>query len=295
MNLETEAQRVAESLPVGTTQRGICPACRGGDKGETSWIVGREADRVWFKCFRATCPGPASGVVGAANLAPAIAEERTRALARLRPYERPILPLSAEDWCYFRDRFGIDGNTEIGVTNSDEYVLPVRGWDGKLRGHVVRQPVWKGMPKAPRIGREGYWDVTDEAGAQVAGLSQWCKMPKTVLYPCSTQPMLAWYNSALVDFSHLVVVEDQISAIKVAENVTQCVALLGNGMNVEIVRDIIRTRPRVVTIALDPGAEGQAQNLAKKWGLYFEKTRVVMLEADPKDLPVNDLIEELGL
>jgi hypothetical protein len=284
IDVETEAQRVAEQLGVGDTRRGICPSCQGGDKHETSWVVGREADRVWFKCFRANCTH--QGVVGAANLAPAVRTERHRALERIRPYTRPIYPLEQSDWCYFRDRFEIDANGVAGVTDSDEYILPVNGWDGQLRGHVVRQPVWKGMPKAPRAGRATYWDADNGV---------WAKMPKTVVYPLTTHPLLAWYTPPTDLYRELVIVEDQISAAKVSQQGCKCVALLGNGMNIEMVRDILRTRPFRVTIALDPGAEGQAQNIAKKWGLYFERTRVVALEADPKDILAKDLISELGL
>jgi hypothetical protein len=132
-------------------------------------------------------------------------------------------------------------------------------------------------------------------------------MPKTKLYCHSTAPMLAWYQP-LPPYNenharyygwepgpNLVIVEDQLSAMKVAQAGVRAVALLGNGINVEGVRDICREKPSVVTIALDPGAEGAAQSLARKWGLYWNRTRVVALEADPKDLPKADLLEELGL
>lgn len=288
MNLDSEALRVAENLSVGVTRRCVCPVCDGGPKKEVTWVVGRESDRVWYKCFRATCPG-ATGIVGSHTLSPAVQAEKSRALERLNPYTRSIEPLTTEDCLYFQQRFGLDlwdGKWigQISSTADDEYLLYVRSPDRKVRGHVVRQPVWKGEPTAPRTGRSGY---ADENGA-------WKPMPKTVLYPASTEPMLAWYPTKSPD-GHLVVVEDQISAMKVSQCGVPSVALLGNGMNVEIVRDIVRQKPKIVTIALDPGAEGQAQNLAKKWGLYFNRTRVALLEADPKDIPADDLLSELGL
>lgn len=274
MNLENEALMIAQTLADGSVTRMTCPACLGGDKREASWVVGREANRVWYKCFRASCA--VSGVAGAESLPPGIKAELDRALARIRPYTRPVRPFGGVDRTYFWERFEVDvGEWRGGLTDDDEYVLKVRGPHGDLRGVVVRQPVWKGTPKAPRKGREG--------------------LPKTVLYPASSKPMLAWYPHS-VGFSHVVLVEDQISAMKVAQQThAAAVALLGNGINAEGVRDILKVKPRVVTIALDPGAEGQAQNIARKWGLYFERTRVVMLEADPKDIPADDLAEELGL
>jgi len=280
-----------EQLPAGSTRRVQCPACQGGDKGETTFVVGREPNHVWFKCFRAKCG--VAGIVGSANLPPAIAAEVSRAMARIRPYRNPILPLWFVDQEYFRQRFELDvTDSVIGGTVHDEYILPVRGPNYDLRGHVVRQPVWKGEPRAPRAGRTWDWDANEGQGAP---------MVKTRVYPCSPSPLLAWYKGdgwALDDWpyhGHLVVVEDQISAIKVAQAGVHAVALLGNGMNIEMVRDIVRTQPSCVTIALDPGAEDQAQSLARKWGLYWKRTRVVALEADPKDILAHCLLEELGL
>lgn len=292
MNFDMFVSQQAEALPAGSTRRVQCPACQGGDKGETSFVVGREPNRVWFKCFRAKCG--VSGIVGSANLAPAIAAEVSRAMARIRPYRDPILRLLPADEDYFTERFELTvTGTEVGVTVHDEYILPVRGPNFDLRGHVQRQPVWKGEPRAPRAGRTWDPDANEGKGGP---------MVKTKVYPLSTQPLLAWYPShadhdraGTPDRYHLVVVEDQISAMKCAQAGVNAVALLGNGMNIEMVRDIVKARPSTVTIALDPGAEGQAQSLAKKFGLYFRRTRVVALEADPKDILMHSLLEELGL
>lgn len=292
MNFDMFVSREAESLPAGSTRRLHCPACHETDGGKTTFVVGREPNRVWFKCFRASCG--VSGIVGSANLAPAIAAEVSRAVARIRPYRDPIMPLSAStgDVVYFRERFEIDPHMDIFTTIHDEYILPVRGPNFDLRGHVQRQPVWKGEPRAPRTGRTWDPDANEGKGGP---------MVKTKVFPVSTAPLLAWYSPAKDNLigqelrRELVVVEDQLSAIKCAQAGVPSVALLGNGMNIEMVRDIVKVRPHCVTIALDPGAEGQAQSLAKKFGLYFRRTRVVALEADPKDLLIRDLLEELGL
>ena len=112
--------------------------------------------------------------------------------------------------------------------------------------------------------------------------------------PRTTQPTIAWYMSQH-HWGHVVIVEDQISAMRVAQAGITCVALLGNGMNLESVRDIAREKPKVVTLALDPDAQGQAQSIAKKLGMYWDRIRVVELEADPKDVSYDSLLEELAL
>jgi hypothetical protein len=279
--------RAADVLPYGAVRRGICPSCHGGDNHEKTWVVGREPDRVWWKCFRASCDNV--GVTGGFNLAPAVKAERDRALERIRPYLGRLNPLEESDRDYFGERFALACDPlDITVSDYDEYMLTVRGPKREVRGYVQRQPVWRGVPKAPRSGRE--WDPEADR-----------LMPKTKLYCHSTAPMLAWYTPGVIyperdaRPQQLVVVEDQLSAMKIAQAGVRAVALLGNGINVEGVRDICREHPSVVTIALDPGAEGAAQSLARKWGLYWPRTRVVALEADPKDIPKSELLTELGL
>jgi hypothetical protein len=285
--MEADALRVAESLSYGQVRRGICPACGGGDKHETSWVVGREPDRVWWKCFRAQCGN--IGRTGGHNLAPAVQAELSRALERIRPYEGQLLPLEDYDRDYFWERFEVAMDPILAAASEhDEYLFSVRGPRQELRGYVQRQPVWRGVPKALREGRR-----VDDDGKP---------MPKTKLFCHTTAATLAWYKASTTVKEigsrvggHLVLVEDQLSAMKVAQLGVRAVALLGNSLNVEGVRDICREQPDVVTIALDPGAEGAAQSLAKKWGLYWRRTRVVALEADPKDTPAGELLSELGL
>jgi ribosomal protein L37AE/L43A len=279
---EPEAQYVAQKLDVGNVQRTECPAC-----GQRDFVVGRESDRVWWKCFRATCG--IRGVTGSANLPTKLATERQRDVDRLRPYMEPTYLLSPDDQKYFRTRFELfTALDHIRVTDFDEYILPVRGPDYLLRGHVVRQPIWRGDVKAPRKGRD--WDP-DASKA----------MPKTKLYSQSVGSLLAWYHPSKNDLiaqelrGHIVLVEDQISAIKCAEAHVTAVALLGNALTVAGVRDLCRLQPHCVTVALDPGAERAAHHLASSWGLYFKRTRVVALEADPKDVPIGELLSELGL
>ena len=278
LHIEDMALRLAESLDYGQVTRLECPSCHGGKSHEISFGVGREPDRVWWNCFRASCNE--RGVTGSHTIAPA---ERDNRLGRLKPYYHDIHRPEPKDYEYFRGRFDLTPDTvtaSIRVTSRDEYILPYRGPDRALRGHVVRQPWWSGYPGFVRKGRQ------DENASRIG--------PKTKTYPSTTQPTIAWYMSQH-HWGHVVIVEDQISAMRVAQAGITCVALLGVGMNLESVRDIAREKPKVVTLALDPDAQGQAQAIAKKWGMYWERVRVVGLEADPKDVGYDSLLEELAL
>lgn len=282
---ENEAQRAAESMDVGTVRRLQCPAC-----GEKHYCVGRESDRVWWKCFRASCNNV--GVTGSANLPSKRAQTLQAAVDRLRPYLEPMFILEQQDQEYFKHRFELSSTLDhIRYTEFDEYAISVRGPSWVDRGVVIRQPVWRGDMHAPRVGRD--WDP--EANKGNGG-----PMPKTKLYATTVGSLLAWYFPSKASpmgndlYGCIVIVEDQISAMKCAEAGVTAVALLGNSLTVDGVRDICRQGPRIVTVALDPGAEGAAHHLASKWGLYFNRTRVIALEADPKDVPIGDLISELG-
>ena len=294
------AVRQAEGLAYGLVRKSVCPSCNGGRTKEVSFGVGREPDRVWWKCARASCPE--QGHTGGHNLPPA---DAARLLDRIKPYRGAFLQASQRDVMYFVNRFALHEHTvadNIGATERDEYLLPYRGPNGRLRGYIVRQPWWAGEPKPVRVGQSKYLnDYKDDYGRYV---STRIHRPKTITYPHSTSPVMSWYKAhGRADpegfykdqFKHLVVVEDQISAMRVAQAGIRSVALLGCGMNLEKARDIARTRPKVVTLALDPDAQGTAQQIRRKWGGYWDRCRIVSLEADPKDVDYDTLLEELYL
>ena len=293
MSYADAALRIAERLPVGSTQREVCPACHGGTSSEKSFVVGREASYVWWKCFRATCTG-VRGRTGGETLP--VPREEAAALDRLRPYTRPYLPPESKDFVYFSERFGLSAATVtrgVRVSEDDEYLLPVRGPSGQIRGIVRRQPVWRGEPKPPRCGM--VYETDDNPGTlPMAGIP----MPKTKLYMHNLGPTIAWYPPMGGLGEAVVVVEDQVSAMRVMQLGVAAVALLGNSLNAQGLREIVKVRglhkyTRLV-VALDPGAEAQARKLALDWGLYFEKTRVLALEQDPKDTDTNTLQDELA-
>lgn len=271
MNIEILANSIAESLPVGSTQRTTCPACAGGSSRETTFTVGREPDRVWWKCFRDSC-GEA-GVTGCYYQPPA---EVARRLDRIKPYTQHTTRLADEDYAYFFERFTLTREDVHGriLRGSTGYIMPYRDPLGNLRGHVVRRAAWKGEPK-------NYWLEDGYDG------------PKTVTYPSTTAPVQGWYKTRTGRSEVAVLVEDQISAMKVSAAGQNAVALLGTGVNVEKIRDLRKDGVAKLLIALDPDAQGTAQQIRNKWGGYFEKCRLIALEADPKDTPLDELQEAL--
>jgi hypothetical protein len=89
-----------------------------------------------------------------------------------------------------------------------------------------------------------------------------------------------------------VIVEDQISAAKVAQVGHVGAALTGSYISEDKVREIARYKPSSVVIALDQDATGAAYKAARTWGLAFKDIKVLPLQTDIKDMKRKD-VEEL--
>lgn len=267
MSIQDAIKLDCQGLPVGASTRIYCPACSQHDMGVT-----RNADGILYNCHRASC-----GIKGFTGTTYHV-ESGARASPRnkLRPYEGALLPLELSDIGFFNQRFELHSNaiiTRIERNQHDEYVLPVE-WLGNCRGYNVRQP-WSG---APRTGRSGE--------------------PKTNVWMHANLPVQAAYRYRPTSPGKtVVIVEDQLSAIKAAEASTDVtgVALLGTHMNIERVREIAMLKPTEVIIALDADATSLAFKHAREFGLAFQKCRVAILERDLKDTKMADISGVLGL
>jgi hypothetical protein len=268
-------------LAVGQSSRIVCPHCNGGQSGEQTMNISRTAEGVLYVCHRASCGVRGFGGASASSL------PYTPKLSKLQPYEGELYPLEAQDIAYFRDQYEIDVSGDwderhgkyIFHNGRGEYVLPILD-RGYIRGYNVRQP-W---PNAPRSGRPG--------------------VVKTKVWMHTELPVQATYSGPAMIRGQIhavpgavVLVEDQLSAIKVAqlEQVAYSVALLGTHLNVERVREIALLRPETVYLALDADATSLAFKHAREFGLAFKKIRVVILEQDLKDTKMADIPKVLGL
>ena len=230
--------------------------------------VTRVRQGVLWNCFKLDCPVKGYSITQGELLPP------KRKQSRLKPYRGSLLPADYGDSEYFINRFGLGTEfaRDIQVTLDDRYSLPVKDLTGMIRGYVIRNG-WTGCPPCPR-------------------LSDW-QGPKTVLYMHAVGPSQAWYPDP--HENRLVLVEDQMSALRCQQEGISAVALLGTGLDNDKVREIAMWKPSEVIIALDADATDEAFKLARKWGLAFKKTRVAVLEQDLKEEAYGDIGEVLGL
>lgn len=269
MGKHDEAIRMdAGELPAGSSMRTLCPECDGGRTGEVSLSIARtESGALAYKCFRASCG--LSGYVGDTHPNGVTREAKP---TRLRPYMGELFDPDGRDYAYFSDRFGLRPDTlsnHIHVTEHGDYAIDIRSpWDS-VRGYVIRRPTWThAFVRPPRLGT--------------------ASGPKALTYMHDDGPAQAWYTVPGLG-GPTVLVEDQISALRVRQEGLDAVALLGTTMTAAKAGEIARHRPSEVIIALDSDATEEAFRLAARWAPAWQNCRVAILPRDPKDLPTGEI------
>lgn len=201
-----------------------------------------------------------------------------------RFYTGRILPLEEADRVYFSQRYELDlaiGLRFISRSDDGRYVLPINGPAGEQRGVILRKP-WDGSPL-----------VCSDTSA-----------PKADTYRYEAGPLQSFYQVPpwLCTSGVLVLVEDQLSAIKLHAFGYDSVALLGTPTDKlasysgsDRVAEIVQAAgDREVIVALDSDATEEAFKFARKWRSAFKRLRVAILSADLKDTKAADFERVLG-
>lgn len=255
-------------LAVGETTRAQCPNCL---NREASFAVTRNTEGLLYRCHRSTCDISGFTATRAAYM------QDVPTGTPLKPYSGELLPLTSKDKLFFKTHYELSNEVieTIYANEHDEYVLEILGPSKYVKGYNVRQP-W---PNSPRKGRPD--------------------KPKARVWMHSILPVQSFHstNYMTTEFGNdtVVVVEDQLSAMKVAVAGLDTVAIIGTHMNEAKIREIAQWRPKRVLIALDADATAKSFIMARKWGLAFEYVRVVPLERDLKDSPLADIPYILGV
>lgn len=243
----------------GSMFRVLCPFCKGGSSKEHSFQITKTKTGVLYYCFRASC-----GERGFIQTISAAPKSLPKAKKEFTPhiFKEEERELTDDEVRYFVRKYSL--NPE------------------KCRSYINYSPSTK-RHVLPCFTMEGYVhakNLRSYAGA----------IPKSLLYRETQYPILSYYPFS-TKADTVVIVEDQISAIKLAE-LCPSVALLGTTMSWDKVNAIINNYNKAI-IMLDPGAEGAALGILKKWGPYFSRIRGVFLREDPKDTSLDILRGEL--
>ena len=249
------------TLGTGQTGAVLCPTCGGGQSKERSLTVHKDQfGKVKWYCFRASCGEKGQTFTGAPL------NEWPDFKPSLRPYEGELLPINSCDIKWFKDTYNLD-NPDIQWDGKYRFILPIRKYDGSIRGHVSRRP----------------WDGDD------------LSTPKSIIYWNEEGPLLSWYtNGGLVPYRRTLLVEDQLSAMRAAQHrKIKTVAILGTCLTNSKVAELQKHTEELI-IALDADATSLAFKLARKYGQAFNSCKVLVLEQDIKDMPIDKLME-LGI
>lgn len=263
--IEKKILGLAVGIPVGTTARKLCPACSGGSSAEESLDVTRKTQGLLYYCQRASChQGGFISLIGGASGDPVPREGVTRKFVP-RPLTDELETLMEDDYDFFLAEFEIPPSVleEYGVANAfsestHRYLYPVHGPRGLFLGYTTR---------------------TYNPAA----------FPKAFTYKQYDYPWMAWYinryNEDLV-----FVVEDQVSAMKIASLGFNAIALLGTTINDEKI-NLIGTYFKNVCLMLDKDAHEVALAASIKYSLFFSKLMPALIPGgkDPKDTPKEQL------
>lgn len=263
-------------MNVGDTRSGSCPSC-----GKDKFYVTRKPDGFAYICFRASCGYKGyerCGMDTEQTYKPWEREDRGQV------YRGHTYNVDWTDMDYFQERFSVilgDSPAHASywckVSADNRYVFPIHGPSDEPRGYVLRQPTWAGIPEPVRQSKS--------------------TAAKAMSYFEPDVVKMGWYHST--DESTVVIVEDQVSAMRIACSGLTSVAILGTNFYPEFVSDFNRWHRGDfgAILALDPDATHKALGIARKWGPTFKHPlRVACLKRDPKDYETDkELWEDLGL
>ena len=270
MTIDLASDFISWGMQLGEERGGLfCPFCSATH--EKKFSVKRVQDGWLYNCFRAKC-GAAGFVASNGGYSFEKPREELPKPNLHQPYPREeidqLKELTYNDYEFFWNTWRVKPKeNEVFVTKDDAYAFRIRGIDGMFKGWHVRQPRWKGI-ECHRLGAPG---------------------PKGLTYKDKeSYNKLAYLGNKGADT--LVIVEDYISAMKVAinRNLYVC-ALLGASMTPEAAQEIREWHFQEVIIWLDPDASSAAYKMLNKYGLYWNNPRVVTSPEDPKDLTWQQL------
>ena len=241
-------------------QRTYCPECDGGKTHEQSLSIRQAEDGVLrLSCWRATC-----GWFATSLTAP---DGRYRSkVKQARPYREATLSLDESDMQeYLHDAYGLrpsimgkHGWRQAEARERPTLVLPVLDPYGRVRGHVTRT---FGEPK------------------------------RCFTYKESAQPFLDYWP--ISPTAPVVIVEDCLSACRLAGLGYNAVVLLGTSMSIEQAQEIGEwAGGREVILALDNDAFKKAIQLMQRHS-HILRMNVVLLQEDIKNMRDDDDIRKL--
>lgn len=204
-----------------------------------------------------------------------------------RPYRESLSRPTVEDIAFFDKRYEVVADETIYRGVDGRYLLEMFDHNGMSRGWVSRAP-WPDSPLSKEPHKA---------------------FPKADTYMHGKGPVQSWHRRPPWDTPTapvLVLVEDQLSAIKLEQMGIDAVAVLGvpnsektdNYSGQDRVAEIAQHSRgyEEIVVAFDADATDQSFKFVRKWGSAFHSpVRVAILTRDIKDTPRPEILRVLGV
>ncbi len=251
-------------LKVDSSIRLACPFCGGGQSKEESFSITRSKDGLLYNCFRDQCREHGFISLYRHDLdVPGTLVAGTPRSRPLEPYRGLLRALTDEMEGWWLDRFEIPSQilAECGVSwapKEARYYLPIRGPHGRALGYSLRTFY-------PKAGESKVLTFKEDDGLELMG----------------------WYISNYEN-TEAILVEDQVSAMKLFALNLNSISLIGTHLNTSRMYEILGYFSKIC-IALDKDATQRALTFREKFGLFCTDFRVQILERDVKDTSFESL------
>jgi hypothetical protein len=245
-------------LDDGTTSTGnVCPSCDGGANGDKSLAVTSTNGTLLWICYRASCGFKGVHSIGASAFGKRQKHETKKSKALLgKMYALRSHALPDEIKEYLASKYNL---------YNEDFSRAHLGWEENQKRLVL-----------PLLDVNG--GCTGAALRSLSGAK-----PKALTYAEPSQ--MAWYKNPTS--TSLVIVEDQLSAIK-ASRYINAVALLGVNLNSDRARTIASEGFDNVYLALDKDALAISIKSAASLRSTL-RVEVLSLQKDIKDMQDNDI------
>lgn len=257
------------SLGEGQTSSGqVCPACEGGPSKEKSLSVSRRDGVLLWNCHRASCSfGGSTRSLGRDRKA------RSGGDSSASSVNIKTTPLSAATAGLLAAKFGIP---------IKDFRLAGCGWTGESAGNYGR-----------RVSYPIFGPDSRKRGENYRSYEQGVKPKSLIKLFYEDAVASSWYKWKRKSTT-LVLVEDQVSAIKVAP-FHHSLALLGTNLSEAKVLEILYAdKYDRIYLALDNDATMEAIKTQLKWRDRMPNMMVLGLQKDIKDMDNKDFQEFLS-
>lgn len=243
----------------------ICPSCEGGSSEERSLTVTRRGDLLLFNCHRASCP-----FHGAINLAGRARGKLAQEQDSERKTPKPIIktyPINEATLGFLATKYYISRETLKAAGLS---------WSGDGDGPYARRVCFP------------IYDPNFKERGQVFRSYAEGVVPKTLNRMHNEDSVASSWYKFIRKSSTLVLVEDQMSAIKLAPH-THSLALLGTHLSEAKAKEIIEASYDRVIISLDNDATYESIKTQLAFRNRIKNFYVVGLGKDIKDMTQKEL------